>query len=97
MSKFSNNYQKVTFIKHWTENLFSFRIQRPANLKFRSGEFVMIGLPNQNDKPILRAYSIASPSWSDELEFYSIIVKDGPLTSKLKNIKINDDIILMPK
>ena len=97
MSKFSNNYQKVTFIKHWTESLFSFRIQRPANLKFRSGEFVMIGLPSQDDKPILRAYSIASPSWSDELEFYSIIVKDGPLTSKLKNIKINDDIILMPK
>ena len=57
----------------------------------------MIGLPNQDNKPILRAYSIASPSWSDELEFYSIIVKDGPLTSKLKNIKVNDDIILMPK
>ena len=96
MSKFSNNYQKVTFVKHWTENLFSFRIQRPANLKFRSGEFVMIGLLNQDNKPILRAYSIASPSWSDELEFYSIIVEDGPLTSKLKNIKVNDDIILMP-
>ena len=57
----------------------------------------MIGLPNKKDKPLLRAYSIASPTWSDELEFYSIIVKDGPLTSKLKNIKINDDIILMPK
>jgi len=97
LSKFSDNCQKVTFIKHWTKSLFSFRIQRPANFKFRSGEFVMIGLPNQDDKPILRAYSIASPSWSDELEFYSIIVKDGPLTSKLKNIKINDDIILMPK
>ena len=51
----------------------------------------------KKDKPILRAYSIASPTWSDELEFYSIIVKEGPLTSKLKNIKINDDIILMPK
>jgi ferredoxin--NADP+ reductase len=57
----------------------------------------MIGLPNKEDKPILRAYSIASPSWSEELEFYSIIVKDGPLTSKLKNIKINDEIIMMPK
>ena len=57
----------------------------------------MIGLPNQDGKPILRAYSIASPSWSEELEFYSIIVQDGPLTSKLKDIKINDDIILMPK
>ena len=97
MSKFSNNSHKVTFIKHWTENLFSFRIQRPQSFKFRSGEFVMIGLPHGNDKPILRAYSIASPSWSEELEFYSIIVKDGPLTSKLKNIKINDEIIMMPK
>ena len=97
MSKFIQNFQKVTYIKHWTENLFSFRIKRPLNFKFRSGEFVMIGLPNEEDKPILRAYSIASPSWSDELEFYSIIVENGPLTSQLKNIKIDDDIILMPK
>ena len=97
MSKFSNNHHKVTFIKHWTKSLFSFRIQRPQSFKFRSGEFVMIGLPNEEDKPILRAYSIASPSWSEELEFYSIIVKDGPLTSKLKNIKIGDEIIMMPK
>ena len=97
MSKQFSNLQKVTFIKYWTENLFSFRITRPASFRFRSGEFVMIGLPNDEGKPILRAYSIASPSWSDELEFYSIIVKDGPLTSKLKDIKINDDIVMMPK
>lgn len=97
MSKFEKNYQKVTYVKHWTDNLFSFKISRPKNFKFRSGEFVMIGLPDISGKPILRAYSIASPSWSEELEFYSIIVENGPLTSKLKNIKINDDIILMPK
>ena len=97
MSKFSKNFQKVTQVKHWTENLFSFRITRPKSFKFRSGEFVMIGLLDSNDKPILRAYSICSPSWSDELEFYSIIVKNGPLTSKLKNIKIGDEIIMMPK
>ena len=97
MSNFSKNYQKVTFVKHWTENLFSFRITRPKSFKFRSGEFVMIGLLDNNDKPILRAYSICSPSWSEELEFYSIIVKDGPLTSKLKKIKIGDKIIMMPK
>ena len=97
MSKFSKNCQKVTFVKHWTENLFSFRITRPKSFKFRSGEFVMIGLLDNNDKPILRAYSICSPSWSEELEFYSIIVKDGPLTSKLKKIKIGDEIIMMPK
>ncbi len=97
MSIFSDNHHKVTFIKHWTNSLFSFRIQRPQNFRFRSGEFVMIGLPNEDDKPILRAYSIASPSWSKELEFYSIIVKNGPLTSKLKNINIDDEIIMMPK
>ena len=56
----------------------------------------MIGLPN-SDNPILRAYSICSPSWDEKLEFYSIIVENGPLTSKLKNIKINDEIILMSK
>ena len=92
MNKFNQNLQKVTYVKHWSENLFSFRIKRPKSFKFRSGEFVMIGLPDQNNKPILRAYSIASPSWSEELEFYSIIVKDGPLTSKLKNIQINGKI-----
>ena len=97
MSKFSKNFQKVTQVKHWTENLFSFRITRPKSFKFRSGEFVMIGLLDNDDKPILRAYSICSPSWSEELEFYSIIVKDGPLTSKLKNIKIGDEIIMMSK
>ena len=97
MSKFSKNFQKVTQVKHWTENLFSFCITRPKSFKFRSGEFVMIGLLDSDDKPILRAYSICSPSWSEELEFYSIIVKDGPLTSKLKNIKIGDEIIMMPK
>ena len=93
----NKNLQKVTFVKHWTDNLFSFKIKRPASFKFRSGEFVMIGLPDISGKPILRAYSIASPSWSEELEFYSIIVENGPLTSKLKNIKINDDIIFYNK
>ena len=97
MSKFSKNFQKVTQVKHWTDNLFSFRITRPKSFKFRSGEFVMIGLLDSDEKPILRAYSICSPSWSEDLEFYSIIVKDGPLTSKLKNIKIGDEIIMMPK
>lgn len=57
----------------------------------------MIGLPGDNSKPILRAYSIASPNWDDELEFYSIKVPDGPLTSKLQHIKEGDEIILRPK
>ena len=84
-------------MKNWTKNLFSFKVQRPLNFKFKSGEFVMLGLYNENQKPILRAYSICSPSWSEELEFYSIIVENGPLTSKLKNIRVDDEIILMTK
>ncbi len=95
--------QTVTEVKHWTDRLFSFRCTRPASLRFRSGEFVMIGLMGDPDtvtgkqKPLLRAYSIASPSWDEELEFYSIKVQDGPLTSKLQHIKPGDEIILRPK
>ena len=87
----------VTSVKHWTNRLFSFRIERPISLRFRSGEFVMIGLPGDNGKPLYRAYSIASPSWDEELEFYSIKIQDGPLTSKLQNIKIGDRVLLRPK
>lgn len=89
--------QTVTAVRHWTNSLFSFRVTRPASLRFRSGEFVMIGLLGDNGKPLLRAYSIASPNWDDELEFYSIKVPDGPLTSKLQHIRPGDDIILRPK
>jgi len=89
--------QKVTEVTHWDENLFSFRVTRPTTLRFRSGEFVMIGLPDENGKPLLRAYSIAAPSWADELEFYSIKVANGPLTSRLQHIKVGDEIILRPK
>ncbi len=95
--------QTVTSVQHWTDRLFSFRCTRPASLRFRSGEFVMIGLMGDPDpktgkqKPLLRAYSIASPSWDDELEFYSIKVQDGPLTSKLQHIQPGEQIILRPK
>ncbi len=89
--------QTVTAVKHWTDRLFSFRVSRPQSLRFRSGEFVMIGLLGDNGKPLLRAYSIASPAWDDELEFYSIKVQDGPLTSKLQHIQPGDQIILRPK
>ena len=89
--------QIVTAVKHWTDRLFSFRVTRPPSLRFRSGEFVMIGLMGDTGKPLLRAYSIASPSWDDELEFYSIKVPDGPLTSRLQHIKVGDEIILRPK
>lgn len=95
--------QTVTSVTHHTDRLFSFRVTRPASLRFRSGEFVMIGLMGEphpetgKQKPLLRAYSIASPSWDDELEFYSIKVPDGPLTSRLQHIQVGDDIILRPK
>jgi len=89
--------QTVTSVQHWTDRLFSFRVTRPQSLRFRSGEFVMIGLMGDNGKPLLRAYSIASPAWDDELEFYSIKVQDGPLTSKLQHIQPGDQIILRPK
>ena len=89
--------QTVTDVKHWTDRLFSFKVTRPASLRFRSGEFVMIGLPGDNGKQLLRAYSIASPSWDEELEFYSIKVQDGPLTSKLQHTQPGDQIILRPK
>ncbi len=89
--------QTVTSVTHWTDRLFSFRVTRPRSLRFRSGEFVMIGLMGDAGKPLLRAYSIASPSWDDELEFYSIKVPDGPLTSRLQHIAVGDEIILRPK
>ncbi|WP_299559574.1 ferredoxin--NADP reductase [uncultured Sulfitobacter sp.] len=95
--------QTVTSVQHWTDRLFSFRVTRPPSLRFRSGEFVMIGLMGDphpetgKQKPLLRAYSIASPAWDDELEFYSIKVQDGPLTSKLQHIAPGDEIILRPK
>jgi len=95
--------QTVTEVKHYTDRLFSFRVSRPASLRFRSGEFVMIGLMGDphpetgKQKPLLRAYSIASPAWDEEMEFYSIKVPDGPLTSKLQHIKPGDEIILRPK
>ncbi|MDD9730337.1 ferredoxin--NADP reductase [Mameliella sp. AT18] len=94
--------QTVTAVTHWSDTLFSFRVTRPRSLRFRSGEFVMIGLMQADaktgrEKPLLRAYSIASPSWDDELEFYSIKVPDGPLTSRLQKIESGDQLILRPK
>ena len=89
--------QVVTSVRHWTDQLFSFRVTRPRSLRFRSGEFVMIGLAGDDGRPLLRAYSIASPSWDEELEFYSIIVPDGPLTSRLRHVAPGDPIILRPK
>ena len=86
--------ETVLSVHHYTDRLFKFRTTRPASFRFRSGEFVMIGLPSENGKPILRAYSMASPSWDDALEFFSIKVSDGPLTSRLQKIAPSDKILL---
>jgi ferredoxin--NADP+ reductase len=88
--------ETVVSVKHYTDRLFSFRITRPQSFRFRSGEFVMIGLPNA-EKPVFRAYSIASPSWDEELEFFSIKVPDGPLTSQLQKIVPGDTVLMRQK
>ncbi|MFU8776384.1 MAG: ferredoxin--NADP reductase [Roseovarius sp.] len=88
--------ETVTAVQHYTDRLFRFRITRPGAFRFRSGEFVMIGLPNA-EKPVFRAYSIASPSWDEEIEFFSIKVPDGPLTEHLQRIKVGDTILMRRK
>lgn len=92
----SVNVVCVTAVKHYNDRLFSFSCERPAAFRFRSGEFVMIGLMD-GAKPLLRAYSIASPAWDEQLSFYSIKVQDGPLTSRLQNIKVGDEILVGKK
>ena len=87
---------RVLWVKHWTDTLFSFAVERPASFRFRSGEFVMIGLP-VDGKPLLRAYSIASPHYEEELEFLSIKVPDGPLTSRLQHIQPGDEVLVGKK
>ncbi|ETF02775.1 ferredoxin--NADP reductase [Advenella kashmirensis W13003] len=84
---------KVLSIHHWTDRLFSFTTTRDQALRFSNGHFTMIGLP-VNGKPLLRAYSIASANYEDHLEFLSIKVPDGPLTSRLQHIKVGDSIII---
>ncbi|MBI1400229.1 ferredoxin--NADP reductase [Hyphomonas sp.] len=86
--------ETVLAVEHYTDRLFRFRTTRPKSFRFRSGEFVMIGLPKEDGKPLLRAYSVASPSWDEELEFYSIKVPDGPLTSRLQAIQTGDKVLL---
>lgn len=88
--------ETVTSVQHYTDRLFRFRMTRPASFRFRSGEFVMIGLPNA-EKPVFRAYSIASPAWDEELEFFSIKVPDGPLTEHLQKVQPGDTVLMRRK
>lgn len=87
------NTQKVLSVKHWNDSLFSFTTTREESFRFENGQFVMIGL-EQNGKPLLRAYSIASPNYEEHLEFFSIKVPNGPLTSLLQHIKEGDSILV---
>ena len=90
-------HETVLLADHYTDALFSFQITRPQAFRFRSGEFTMLGLARENAKPLLRAYSIASPNWYERLEFFSIKVPGGPLTSRLAKITPGDEIILGTK
>src|SRR4029450_9942575 len=90
MSNF--NQESVLSVHHWTDTLFSFTTTRDPSFRFRNGEFTMIGL-KVGEKPLLRAYSVASANYEDRLEFFSIKVPDGPLTSRLQHLKQGDEII----
>jgi len=90
------NEERVLSVHHWTDRLFSFTTTRDPSLRFSNGHFTMIGL-RVNDKPLLRAYSIASANYEEHLEFLSIKVPDGPLTSRLQHIQVGDSIIVGKK
>jgi ferredoxin--NADP+ reductase len=90
------NVETVTSVHHWTDSLFSFRTTRNGHFRYRNGQFVMIGL-EQGGRPLLRAYSVVSPNYEEELEFLSIKVANGPLTSQLQHIKPGDPILVGTK
>ena len=87
------NEERVIEVHHWTDKLFTFKTTRDASLRFSNGHFTMIGL-RVNGKPLLRAYSIVSANYEDHLEFLSIKVPDGPLTSRLQHVKVGDTVIV---
>lgn len=88
--------ETVTDVKHWNDTLFSFKTSRDPSFRFKNGHFIMIGLEHEG-RPLMRAYSIASANYEEELEFFSIKVHDGPLTSKLQQIKAGDEILMSRK
>jgi len=88
--------ETVTSVHHWNDNLFSFTTTRDPGFRFKNGHFTMIGLQDEN-KPLLRAYSIASANYEENLEFFSIKVADGPLTSKLQHLKVGDPVLVNNK
>ena len=90
------NQEEVLSVHHWNDTLFSFTTTRNKGLRFRNGHFLMIGL-EVNGKPLSRAYSVASPNYEEHLEFLSIKVENGPLTSRLQNIQVGDSILVSEK
>lgn len=88
--------ETVLDVRHWTSDYFSFTTTRDDGFRFENGQFVMIGLP-VDGRPLLRAYSIASANWEEQLEFFSIKVANGPLTSRLQHIRPGDDILISRK
>jgi ferredoxin/flavodoxin---NADP+ reductase len=93
-SKYST--EKVLSVNHWNDTLFSFKTSRQDGLRFENGQFVMIGL-EVDGRPLARAYSVASPNYDEHLEFLSIKVQDGPLTSRLQHIKVGDELLVSRK
>jgi ferredoxin--NADP+ reductase len=89
--------ERVLSVHHWTDRLFTFTTTRDPALRFSNGHFTMIGLKLETGKPLLRAYSIVSPNYEEYLEFLSIKVPDGPLTSRLQHIQVGDTIIVGKK
>lgn len=87
------NRETIIDVHHWTDSLFSFKTTRDAGFRFKNGYFTMIGLEHEG-RPLLRAYSLASANYEDYLEFFSIKVPDGPLTSKLQHIKVGDELMV---
>ncbi|QJP14876.1 ferredoxin--NADP reductase [Starkeya sp. ORNL1] len=87
------NHEKVLSVHHWTDNLFTFTTTRDPSLRFKNGQFVMLGLEVAG-RPLLRAYSVASANYEETLEFFSIKVPDGPLTSKLQHLKVGDEVLV---
>ena len=94
MSNF--NQESVLSVHHWTDTLFSFTTTRNAGFRFQNGLFVLFGLV-VNGRPLLRAYSLASANYEERLEFFSIKVQDGPLTSRLQHLKVGDRILVNGK
>ena len=88
--------EQVTSVTHWNDTLFSFTTSRDPSFRFKNGHFIMMGLELEG-RPLMRAYSIASANYEDELEFFSIKVQDGPLTSKLQKVEVGDEILLSKK